>query len=88
MAFPESRRYAVTREHRGRFFGAGDSMAAEPEHQQHHNEDPLETTELARRLRRMEWPPAPPEVKERVLERLIESSRNAPGPDEGRSERN
>jgi hypothetical protein len=72
MAFPESRSYAVTREHAGRFFGAGDQMAAEPEHQHHDDEDPLESTELARRLRRMEWPPAPSEVKERVLERIIE----------------
>jgi hypothetical protein len=33
--------------------------------------DPLERTELARRLRRMSWPPAPPEVKERILERIV-----------------
>ena len=49
-------------------------MAAEPEHRQN-DEDPLESSELARRLRRMEWPPAPSEVKERVLERIIERSR-------------
>jgi hypothetical protein len=79
MACPESRSYAVTREDRGRFFGAGDPMAAEPEHQHHDDEDPLESTELARRLRRMEWPPAPPEVRQRVLERIIE--RNTEEPD-------
>jgi hypothetical protein len=73
MAGPESR-YAVTREHRGRFFGAGDPMAAEPEHRHHDDEDPLESTELARRLRRMEWPAAPTEVKARVLERIVERS--------------
>jgi len=69
----------VTRGHRERFFGAGDQMAAEPEHTQHDDEDPLESTELARRLRRMKWPPAPSEVKERVLERIVE--RNSEEPD-------
>lgn len=57
-------------------------MTAEPDFR-HHDEDPLESTELARRLRRMEWPPAPPEVKERVLERIIERSKGEPDrPDE------
>ena len=75
MAYPERRSYAVTREYRGRFFGAGDPiMSAEPEHQHDDREDPLESTELARRLRRMDWPPAPREVKERVLERIVERS--------------
>ena len=37
-----------------------------------HEDDPLENTELARRLRRMQWPPAPPEVKARVLDRIVE----------------
>jgi hypothetical protein len=49
-------------------------MAAEPEHRHHDDEDPLESSELARRLRRMEWPPAPVEVKQRVLERIVERS--------------
>ena len=75
MTLPARRAYAVTREPRGRLFGQGDPMAAEPEHRHHDDdEDPLESTELARRLRRMEWPPAPPEVKERVLDRIIERS--------------
>ena len=87
MACPERSSYAVTRERHGRFLGAGDSMAAEPEHEQHDEEDQLESTELARRLRRMEWPPAPTEVKERVLERIIERSRNESGPDGDRGER-
>ena len=56
-------------------------MTAEPDPRQHDDDDPLETTELARRLRRMEWPPAPPEVKERVLERIIERSREELGLD-------
>ena len=47
-------------------------MAAEPDYRHDNDEDPLESTELARRLRRMEWPPAPAEVKERVLDRVIE----------------
>jgi hypothetical protein len=77
MASPEPRAYAVTREHRGRFFGAGEPMSAEPEHRQQEDEDSLESTELARRLRRMEWPPAPAEVKARVLERVVERSKEA-----------
>jgi hypothetical protein len=42
-----------------------------PESNRHDDEDPLEKTELVRRLRRMEWPPAPSEVKERVLQRIV-----------------
>lgn len=49
-------------------------MAAEPEHLQHDDENPLETTELERRLQRMEWPPAPTDVKARVLARVMERS--------------
>jgi hypothetical protein len=49
-------------------------MTAEPDYRQRDDEDPLETTELARRLRRMQWPPAPPEVRKRVLDRIIERS--------------
>jgi hypothetical protein len=33
--------------------------------------DPLEDTELARRLRRMEWPAAPTDVKQRCLEEIL-----------------
>jgi hypothetical protein len=33
--------------------------------------DPLESSELARRLRRMCWLRPAPEVKERVLERIL-----------------
>lgn len=56
-------------------------MAAEPDHYDNTADDPLENSELARRLRRMTWPPAPPEVKERVLERIVERSggKQAPG---------
>ena len=53
-------------------------MTAEPEYRQNDDEDPLESTELARRLRRMKWPPAPPEVKDRVLDRIIERSQEEP----------
>jgi hypothetical protein len=40
-------------------------------HRPDREDDPLEQTELARRLRRMEWPGAPGEVKERVLRRIV-----------------
>jgi hypothetical protein len=60
-------------------------MAAEPEHR-HHDDDPLESTELARRLRRMKWPPAPREVKERVLDRIVERANGARGHDRDRQE--
>ena len=54
------------------------------ESNRHENdEDPLEQTELARRLRRMEWPPAPAEVRERVLSRIVAHTRQTPGADEG-----
>jgi hypothetical protein len=63
--------FAVTTNAEGRLFNAvGNSMASEGTRQDN-EEDPLERTELARRLRRMEWPPAPPEVKERVLQRIV-----------------
>ena len=35
-----------------------------------YDRDPFETTALVRRLRRMSWVIAPPEVKQRVLERI------------------
>ena len=37
--------------------------------------DPLEDSELARRLRRMEWPTAPPGAKERGLEEILAEAR-------------
>lgn len=42
------------------------------------NEDPLERTELARRLRRMEWPPAPATVRERVFQRIVGANGGEP----------
>jgi hypothetical protein len=33
--------------------------------------DPLENTDLARRLRRMEWPTAAPEVKQRCYDAIL-----------------
>ena len=63
--------FSVTRSAEARLFGEmGNSMAADS-NRSHHDEDPLEQSELARRLRRMEWPPAPPEVKQRVLKRIV-----------------
>jgi len=35
-----------------------------------YDRDPFERTALVRRLRRMSWVIAPPEVKQRVLERI------------------
>lgn len=55
-------------------------MAAEPDRYDNTENDPLEDSELARRLRRMTWPTAPPEVKERVLERIIERAPDGRGP--------
>lgn len=49
-------------------------MSSDPQHSDQPPPDPLEDNELARRLRRMEWPPAPPEVKQRVLERVLEEA--------------
>ena len=72
MAHPERcRQYPATSEPGRRLFEAGNPMAGNDDRHEH-EEDPLETTELARRLRRMKWPPAPPEVKARVLERIVE----------------
>jgi hypothetical protein len=45
-------------------------MPADPDHLSH-EDDALERTELVRRLRRMEWPSAPPEVKARVLRGIV-----------------
>lgn len=33
--------------------------------------DPLEDSELARRLRKMDWPAAPGDVKERCLQQIL-----------------
>jgi hypothetical protein len=64
-----SRELSVTTGSEARLFrGVPDSMATAPDD---NGEDPLEQTELVRRLRRMEWPPAPVEVKERVLKRIV-----------------
>ena len=60
------------------FRGMGNSMAMDSERSQH-DDDPLENTELARRLRRMEWPPAPTDVKERVLQRIVAKAGNGHG---------
>ena len=63
--------FSVTGNAEARLFGEmGNSMTADSD-PSHHDEDPLEKSELARRLRRMEWPPAPPEVKQRVLDRIV-----------------
>jgi len=72
MASAERRPYLVTPGRRGRLLGVRDDAMASDDDRHKHEEDPLESTELARRLRRMEWPPAPPEVKARVLERIVE----------------
>lgn len=48
------------------------TQTVEPEQQPtEHELDPLEDSELVRRLRRMEWPSAPPGVKERCLEEIL-----------------
>jgi hypothetical protein len=73
--------FSVTGTPKARLLSAvGDSMAIESDRYDNH-EDPLEQSELARRLRRMEWPPAPPDVKERVLSRIVPQSGQEPGPD-------
>jgi len=33
--------------------------------------DPLEDSDLARRLRNMQWPAAPPDVKQRCLDEIL-----------------
>ena len=64
-------RFGVTSDADARLFTAvAYPMPADPDHLSH-QEDPLERTELVRRLRRMEWPSAPPEVKDRVLRRIV-----------------
>jgi hypothetical protein len=63
--------FSVTGSSEARLFrGMEHSMAVDSD-RSNFDEDPLENTELARRLRRMEWPPAPTEVKERVLRRIV-----------------
>lgn len=56
------------------FFRQGFQMNSDPTKSDGPHPDPLEDNELARRLRRMEWPPAPPEVKERILDRVLEEA--------------
>jgi hypothetical protein len=58
----------------------GASMSADS-NRSHNDEDPLENTELARRLRRMEWPAAPADVKERVLRRIVSQGGDEAGSD-------
>ena len=73
--------FSVTGNAEPRLFGQmGNSMAADFDSAQN-DEDPLERTELARRLRRMQWPPAPPEVKKRVLDRIVSEHRDELGGD-------
>lgn len=73
--------FSVTGNAEARLFQQmGNSMAADFDPSQH-DEDPLERSELARRLRRMQWPPAPPEVKQRVLDRIVSQHRDDVGPD-------
>lgn len=62
----------------------GTPMPTDREHTSHEN-DPLERTELVRRLRRMEWPSAPPEVKARVLRRIVDSGEDTDGDGSGPS---
>jgi hypothetical protein len=67
------RGFSVTSTSEARLFQAGNLMATMPE--SHHDEDdPLESSELARRLRRMQWPPAPADVKERVFRRIVDNA--------------
>lgn len=74
-------RFSVTGNAEPRLFPEmGNSMAADFDSAQN-DEDPLERTELARRLRRMQWPPAPPEVKQRVLDRIVSQHRDDLGED-------
>lgn len=48
----------------------------EPEQEPREQElDPLDESELARRLRRMEWPSPPPGAKERGLEEILAKAR-------------
>ena len=64
-------RFGVTGDADARLFSAvAYPMSADPDHLSQ-EQDPLERTELVRRLRRMEWPSAPPEVKDRVLRRIV-----------------
>ena len=73
--------FSVTGNADARLFGEMGSSVAADTNRSNHDEDPLERTELARRLRRMEWPPAPPEVKQRVLDRIISRNRDDLGGD-------
>ena len=68
-----------------RLFGAKDDSMATERTRDHNDEDPLEQSELARRLRRMEWPPAPPAVKERVLNRIVAQSKRPSQGEDGDS---
>ena len=64
--------FSVTGGLERRFFDCmATSMPADPDYSRH-EEDSLEDTELVRRLRRMEWPAASPDVKARVLRRIVD----------------
>jgi hypothetical protein len=77
--------FSVTGDAEARLFSQmGRQMTADFDRSEH-DEDPLERTELARRLRRMEWPPAPPEVKKRVLDRIVSQHRDEPADGNGRT---
>jgi hypothetical protein len=73
--------FSVTTGGEAGLFGATRNFMASEAHRDDHD-DPLEQTELARRLRRMEWPPAPREVKDRVLERIVTRSKHEPDADD------
>ena len=67
--------FSVTAGSEARLFGQVCNAMATESNRYDNDDDPLERTELARRLRRMEWPPAPADVKARVLDRIVERSR-------------
>lgn len=46
------------------------SMSPDPQ-PRNSDGDPLEDSELARRLRKMDWPAAPGDVKERCLQQIL-----------------
>lgn len=57
-------------------------MAAEPYPPDPRDEDELEESPLAMRLRDMSWPEAPAEVKQRVLDRILADHPSAENPDD------
>ena len=67
--------FPVTGGSEARLFGQVRNAMAIESDRYDNDDDPLERTELARRLRRMEWPPAPDDVKARVLQRIVDRSK-------------